>query len=97
MKTWHTRWEWMGLANCWGSAAHTAENPTDDQLAHAAALCGECVVRPECLQEALRTKANSVVVAGVYLPDPIHKEELKLMYQQLKDSLPRELEARGEI
>jgi len=96
-KTWLKRDAWVQLALCWGSDAHTAEDPDDEQLAYAAAVCGDCPVRYECAKYAVETKMCSVVIAGVYLPDPIHKEELRMKWKQLQDSLPDELEARGEI
>jgi hypothetical protein len=87
--------EWTELAACGGVDAHTAENPDAEQLAEAKRVCGGCLVRPECIQWALREKACSVFVAGIYLPDPKYKRELKVLYSHLESSLTRELDLRG--
>jgi len=97
MKKWHRQFEWIELAICGGSTLHTMENPTDADRLEAEIFCGECVVRPECIQWAIREKACSVFVAGVYLPDPANKRELKLIYSELEKSLPAERALIGEI
>ena len=96
MKTWLWKDEWVDLARCAESAVHTVENPTELDHADARAICDECLVRPECIEWAIREKACSVFVAGVYLPDPQYKRELKLVYSQLSRSLPAERDLRGD-
>jgi hypothetical protein len=97
MKTWHRKDEWVELARCGDSAIHTMENPDEMDRLEAEAICGECIVRPECIQWAIKERACSVFVAGIYLPDPANKRELKLLYSQLEKSLPAERELIGEI
>jgi len=96
MKTWLRKDEWMDLAMCAESAVHTMENPTELDNSDATSICDECLVRPECIEWAIRERACSVFVAGVYLPDPQYKRELKLLYNYLSNSLPAERELRGD-
>jgi hypothetical protein len=97
MKRWLRSDEWSGLAACGGSDLHTVENPSESQVEEAAAVCARCIVRPECIQWAVRDNACAVFVAGVYLPDPHHKKELKKVYNLLKSSLPMEFQLRGDL
>jgi hypothetical protein len=97
MKKWQRKDEWVELARCGDSAIHTMENPTDIDRLEAEAICGECLVRPECIEWAVREKACSVFVAGIYLPDPADKRELRLLYNQLEKSIPSERALIGEI
>ena len=96
MKTWLRKDEWVDLAVCGESTVHTMENPTELDHLDAKLICDECLVRPECIEWAIREKACSVFVAGVYLPDPQYKRELKLLYNHLLKSLPAERELRGD-
>ena len=96
MKTWHRKDEWVELASCGDSAIHTMENPDEMDRIEAETICGECIVRPECIQWAIMERACSVFVAGIYLPDPANKRELKLLYSQLEKSLPAERALIGE-
>jgi hypothetical protein len=96
MKIWLRKDEWVELALCEGSGVHTMENPTELDKSDAKLICDECLVRPECIEWAVREKACSVFVAGVYLPDPMNKRDLKLVYSQLSKSLPAERELRGD-
>ena len=95
MKTWKRKYEWMQLAVCAGSDLHTAETLNAEQLEEATKMCDSCKVRPECMEWALKENACSVFVAGVSLPDPAFKRELRSAYAFLKRSLPKEREARG--
>jgi len=97
MKKWQRKDEWVELARCGDSAIHTMENPSDSDRLEAEAICGECLVRPECIQWAIRERACSVFVAGIYLPDPGNKRELRLIYSQLEKSIPAERALIGEI
>lgn len=97
MKKWHRQDEWVELSRCGDSAIHTMENPTEMDHLEAEVICGECLVRPECIQWAVRERACSVFVAGVYLPDPANKRELKLIYSRLEKSIPAERALIGEI
>ena len=111
MKTWHKKYEWTAYAACSDNPLHTAEygcELTDDAmdvagfemtevgLRNAYRVCLGCEVRPECIEWALREKACAVVVAGVYLPDPGNKKELRAAYSELLKSLPGERERRGD-
>ncbi len=96
MKLWKRADEWVAYARCGGDERFTAEELDDDTSAELYAICADCRVRPECIAMALKQKACSVMVAGVYLPDPIFKTELKAIYTELRESLPNELEERGE-
>jgi hypothetical protein len=96
MKMWTRRDEWVELALCVDSDIHTMENPAAEHMQLAAQLCGQCRVRPECIEWAVRESACAVVVAGTYLPDPQNKKELKSIYHQLRESLPNERKARGD-
>jgi hypothetical protein len=96
MKRWMRRDEWAGLSACGGSDVHTAERPSESDSALAISICARCVVRPECIEWAVREKACSVFVAGVYLPDPKHKSELKALYSRLESSIPSEQKLRGD-
>lgn len=95
MKTWLRKYEWVQYALCVDSSIHTAEALTDAEVDAAAAICSACRVRPECMEWAVREKACSVVVAGVYLPDPMYRKELRAAYAELRRNLPAEFEARG--
>jgi hypothetical protein len=97
MKKWQRKDEWVELARCGDSAIHTMENPTDIDQLEAEIICGECLVRPECIEWAVREKACSVFVAGIYLPDPANKRELRLLYNQLEKSITAERALIGEI
>jgi hypothetical protein len=97
MKTWLRRDEWVELALCTDSAVHTAENPSEVETLIAEQICSECLVRPECIEWAIRERASAVFVAGVYLPDPGEKRELKLTYNRLQKSLANERELRGPV
>ena len=97
MKKWRRKDEWVEIAMFADSDIHTMENPSDIDKLEAEVFCDECVVRPECIEWAIREKACSVFVAGIYLPDPANKRELKLLYSQLEKSLPAERELIGEI
>jgi hypothetical protein len=97
MKKWRRKDEWVEIARCADSDMHTMENPSEMDKLEAEVFCGECVVRPECIEWAIRERACSVFVAGIYLPDPANKRELKLLYSQLEKSLPAERELIGEI
>lgn len=95
LKTWLRRDEFMELAACYGSDAHTAENPSPEELDTASQICASCDVRVECIEWAIKNKINSVVVAGTYLVDPENRRELKEQYGYLKRSLPQERRSRG--
>lgn len=95
MKRWMRRDEWMDLAMCGGSEVHTMEDPDEDDHRQAAKACDACLVRPECIEWAIREKACAVFVAGTYLPDPGMKRELKSVYSMLEQSLPAERKSRG--
>lgn len=95
MKTWLRKYEWVQYAMCVDSPLHTAEELSDDELDAAAAICANCRVRPECMEWAVREKACSVVVAGVFLPDPMYRKELRAAYSELRRNLPAEFLARG--
>jgi hypothetical protein len=97
MKTWYRKDEWVELAMCGESAIHTMETPDESDRKAAALICQKCLVRPECIEWAVREKACSVFVAGIYLPDPANKRELRLIYAALEKSLPAEREMIGEI
>jgi hypothetical protein len=97
MKTWLRRDEWMYLAACWESEVHTAEDPSPSDCDEAEAICGGCRVRPECIQWAIRDRASSVFVAGIYLPDPQFKRELRLAYKYLQGSLDQEFANRKDV
>jgi hypothetical protein len=97
MKRWHKKYEWVDHAQCGDSPIHTMENPNESERIEAEAICTRCIVRPECIEWALREKASSVFVAGVYLPDPSMKRELRLLYNQLQESIPSELAIVGEV
>jgi hypothetical protein len=97
MKKWQRINEWMDLARCGDSDIHTMENPSETDCLEAKAICGECLVRPECIEWAIREKACSVFVAGIYLPDPSSKRELKLLYIQLEQSIPAERALIGDV
>jgi hypothetical protein len=97
MKRWHKKYEWVDHAQCGDSSIHTMENPNESERIEAEAICTRCMVRPECIEWALREKASSVFVAGVYLPDPSMKRELRLLYNQLQESIPSELAMVGEV
>lgn len=99
MKTWRRRYEWVQFANCGGSELHTGENLNIGQVNAASKLCSDCRVRPECIEWAIREKVSTVVVAGVYLPDPIFKRELREAYIRLNESIPLEIKNRpgGEM
>lgn len=85
----------MDLASCVDSDLHTMDDPAPTDIAAAEAICGQCLVRPECIEWAVRESACSVFVAGQYLPDPKFKKELRAMYAQLVNSLPEEKRLRG--
>jgi len=97
MRKWHRKYEWVDLARCADSAVHTMENPSDSDCLEAETICSECLVRPECIEWAIKEKACSVFVAGIYLPDPSSKRELKLLYTQLEQSIPQERTLVGEV
>ena len=97
MKRWHRKYEWVDHAKCGDSTIHTMENPNESDRIEAKVICTGCVVRPECIEWALREKASSVFVAGIYLPDPSMKRELRLLYHQLQESIPSELAMVGEV
>lgn len=96
MKMWTRRDEWIDLALCVDSDVHTAEDPDDQDIAAAAAICGQCLVRPECIEWAIRESACAVFVAGTYVPDPQFKKDLRAVYAALKQSLPQERKERGD-
>lgn len=96
MKRWLRRDEWMELSYCGDSPVHTVDNPTPEQTAAAQSICGPCVVRPECIEWAIREQVSAVFVAGVYLPDPQYKKDLRVMYRRLEESLPQERQVRGD-
>lgn len=96
MKTWRTKHEWMNLCNCAHDVRFTAEKLTVQDYNEVREICRDCVVRPECMQWAIREQACSVVVAGVMLPDPAAKRTLRRTYRAFAQAIPRELEARGE-
>lgn len=95
MKRWMRRDEWMDLAMCGDSEVHTTENPTELDIHEASHICDGCLVRPECIEWAIRERACSVFVAGTYLPDPGMKRELKFTYSMLQESLAEERKSRG--
>jgi hypothetical protein len=97
MKKWHRKYEWIDHAQCADSAVHTMENPSESDCLEARVICGRCIVRPECIEWALMENACSVFVAGIYLPDPSNKRELRLLYHQLQESIPSERELVGEV
>lgn len=84
MKKWRKKYEWMQYAACVSDPRHTGEiepfgeSPIDvpglilssGDLDGAARVCEGCNVRTECIKWALEENSCSVVVAGVYLPDP---------------------------
>lgn len=111
MKTWRKKYEWTIYSACANSELHTAEynvgdisDPCDQpgnllnesEFERAVALCGSCRVRPECIEWALSEKACGVIVAGLHLPDPFCKKELKEAYAKLRELLPSEKVNRGE-
>lgn len=106
MKTWLRKYEWTIYAACADSDLHTAEYLAPDpprveldeeSLKTAVDICRECKVRPECIEWAIKEKACAVMVAGVYLPDPVFKKELRLAYQHLQKLLPVERKNRGDL
>lgn len=96
MKRWRKADEWVAYALCGGNDLFTAEELTDSEMVAVQKICGDCLVRPECIEWALREAACSVVVAGIPLPDPGMKKDLKKIYHRLEDSLPQERAVRGE-
>lgn len=104
MKKWRKKYEWMSYASCISDPRHTAEIESlgeSDQdipgfliserdLAGAARVCGGCGVRKECIKWALDEGCCSVVVAGVYLPDPIFRLRLRRARAVLRKSLAEE-------
>lgn len=97
MKTWRRKYEWVQYALCAGSELHTGEDLTPEELVEAQRICAGCLVRPECMEWAVQEKACSVVVAGVLLPDPVFKRELRVAYNDLKKSIPGEKQVRGDV
>jgi hypothetical protein len=111
MKTWLKKYEWMIYAACVDNPIHTAEMGTPiggdgdwsdipgflADISEAQEVCDSCIVRPECIEWALSDNASGVVVAGVYLPDPANKKELRNAHAELRKSLPLERERRGDV
>lgn len=97
MKTWRRKYEWVQYAPCEGSELHTGENLTDEQVSQAARICFECRVRPECMEWAVEEKASAVIVAGVLLPDPMFKRDLRVMYANFRKQIPEEKTLRGDL
>lgn len=98
MKRWKTRFEWMVYARCVENPDHTSEcAPDSPEAAAAAEVCAECQVRPECISWALENQFCSVVVAGVHIPDPANKKEVRSAHTKLREILSVESRTEREI
>ncbi|WP_411828816.1 WhiB family transcriptional regulator [Mycobacterium intracellulare] len=96
IRLWDTATEWRGYANCRGDERFTAERLTAQDIVEVQQICGQCRVRPECIEWALQQRASAVIVAGAIMPDPQFKKSLRRVHRFLRDRLPYEREARGE-
>lgn len=96
MKFWTSVHEWTGYIRCGGDERFTAdiEVLTSDDIEDIQEACAACPVRAECSREAVRTEANSVWIAGLYIPDHTsasNRREAKAVRQNLFNAIPREL------
>lgn len=97
LKTWLTDQDWYFEAMCGGNLLHTMEDPSEDDREEAFRICDSCPVRVECIEAALREQWVSVFCAGVYIPDPKHKAEVRKVWKLLEHMLPGEREAQRYV
>lgn len=101
-KFWHRVDEWFRYAPCFGITDFTVPPSRDDDgpVANVNLVlltCNTCTVRPECARTAYLEQWNSVWSCGTWIPGhDTAKREAGQIRQNLFDSIPGELEARGD-
>ena len=95
MKTWRKQFEWMLYAGCEGDVRFISESDEDDSDLEE--ICRGCSVRPECIKWATTSDVSSVFVAGVRLPDPAFKKQLRSDVERLRSTYDEALVARGDF
>lgn len=101
-KFWRRTDDWYAYANCYGLPDFTTPAERNDggpvadiDIIHT--ICDMCRVRPECARAACDEEWNDVWVCGVWIPGhDIDRREAKNVRQNLLDSIPNELDARGD-
>lgn len=102
MKFWARSDSWFAFANCGGSEDHTLPpSRTDAGLVACIPLvqeiCKGCRVRPECARWAVEGNEHGVWACGTWIPGHDEdKKTAKLVRHNLFESIPGELERRGE-
>lgn len=102
MKFWRTNDEWFSYAPCFGVSDFTLPPVRDDggpaaDVKTVLGMCSSCTVRPECARAAYLEQWNGVWSCGMWIPGHDEdKREAGARRQHLFDSIPDELEQRGD-
>lgn len=112
-RLWDRADEWVDHAPCVDNPDFITDPAVlgPERAAAVQTACAGCPVRPECIRDNTapvimpwnlkgpRQAANSVWVAGVWLPDTFTAESRRVLekrVEELQDSLPMEYSARDE-
>jgi len=101
-KFWHRNDEWFTYAPCFNVLDFILPPTRNDagpvaDITRVTNMCASCTVRPECARAAYLEQWHGVWSCGLWIPGHyIDKREAGQVRQMLFDSIPGELQARGD-